>query len=83
MIFPMLNSYTNFVLKKNKMIIVVSYSHCMVMSWDVVCTYQQKSSDHSPCSQLFLSRMTMKNDCFRFEVNRLYYLELWTLSLNQ
>ncbi len=66
MTFPMLNSYANFVLKKN-MIIVVSCSHCMVMSWDVVCTYQQKKSDHS---QLLLSRMTMKNDCFRFEVNK-------------
>ncbi len=45
------------------MIIVVSCSHCMVMSGDVMCTCQQKSSDHS---QLFLSRMTMKNDCSRF-----------------
>ncbi len=46
---------------------MISCSHCMVMSWDVMCTCQQKSSDHS---QLFLSRMTMKNDCTRFLVFR-------------
>ncbi len=33
------------------MIIVVWCSHCIVMSWDVVCTCQQKNTDHSVVSE--------------------------------
>ncbi len=46
------------------MIIIVSCSYCMVMSWDVVCTCQQKSSGHS---QLFLIRMTIKKLLFQVQ----------------
>lgn len=43
--------------------------HCIVMSWDVLCTCQQKSNGHS---QLFVSKRTMKNDSSMYEVFRQY-----------
>ncbi len=64
MTFPRLNSYVNFVLKKT------DDHHCFMLSLhgdELRCGVylSTKSSDHS---QLYLSRMTMKNDCSRFEV---------------